>query len=383
MKADKKATARHILKHQVSIPVQLLEALLDLLQVLVGLAQPAHNSGGSRAHHSHKLVDVDLSIIVGVTDGKDGLDLSGVEPASTRPHLLLADQTVAVLVQDLEHLLGVRQVLHVPGEARDGHASGGAHEADKLLQVDVAVLVEVSKHEDCLGLLTVELSTASNLLLAQNTVLVNVDGQESLLDIRDVLELSAQTGHNGECRGAHDRDELVQVDGSIVVDVAESEDGFNLGVVELVARGGHLLSADRAVAVLVQQLEGSLDIVDGLEGGADLEGHFHSGGEHEADELAHIDLAIAIDVSKLEDGVDLLSIKLVTLHHLLLAQQAVVVPVNLLERLFAVVEVPERFADPLHNAGRAWAHEADELLKGDLTITIDIAKAEDGVDLNI
>ena len=67
----------------------------------------------------------------------------------------------------------------------------------------------------------------------------------------------------------------------------------------------------------------------------------------------------------------------------MLAQKAVVVPVNLLERLLAVIEVPEGLADSLDNTGSAGAHQADEFLKGDLTIAIDIAQAEDCIDLNI
>ena len=67
----------------------------------------------------------------------------------------------------------------------------------------------------------------------------------------------------------------------------------------------------------------------------------------------------------------------------MLAQKAVIVPVNLLERIFAVVKVPEGLANSLNNTGGTGAHEPNELLKSDLTISINIAQAEDGIDLNI
>ena len=105
-------------------------------------------------------------------------------------------------------------------------------------------MVEVSQHEDGFSLLRVELSTSSNFILAQDTILVDINGKEGLLDVRDVLEFSPQTRHNGESRGTHYRDELIQIDGSIVIDVTERKDGFNLSIVELVSRGCHLLSAD-------------------------------------------------------------------------------------------------------------------------------------------
>ena len=241
-----KSSRAHLLlaDHAVTVPVKLLEALLDLFQVLVGFAQSAHNGGGCRTHDSHKLAHVNFTIVVGVADGKDCLNLGRVEAASARPHLLLADQTVTVLVQDLEHLLGVSEVLHIPGESGNSHASSGAHKADKFLQIDITVLVEVSQHEDGFSLLRVELSTSSNFILAQNTILVDINGKEGLLDVRDVLELSPQPRHNGESRGTHNGDELIEIDGSIVIDVTECKDGFNLSVVELVARGCHLLFAD-------------------------------------------------------------------------------------------------------------------------------------------
>ena len=51
--------------------------------------------------------------------------------------------------------------------------------------------------------------------------------------------------------------------------------------------------------------------------------------------------------------------------------------------IFAVVDVPEGLADSLDDTGGAGAHEPDELLKGDLTIAINISQAEDGIDLHI
>merc|ERR1719239_2115638 len=81
-----KSSRGHLLlaDHTVAVPVQLLEALLDLFQVLVGFAQSAHNGGGGRTHHSHKFAHVNFSIVVGVADGKDCLNLCCVEAASAR-----------------------------------------------------------------------------------------------------------------------------------------------------------------------------------------------------------------------------------------------------------------------------------------------------------
>ena len=56
-------------------------------------------------------------------------------------------------------------------------------------------------------------------------------------------------------------------------------------------------------------------------------------GEHESNELSHIKFTISIDVSKLEDGLHLLAVKLAAgrVEHFLLAQKSVIVGVNLLE----------------------------------------------------
>merc|ERR1719278_2106180 len=172
----------------VSVLVQSLEALFDLLEVAVGLAETTDHCGRGGAHHSHELGQTDGSVIVDVSDGENGLNLLGIELVATSSHLLHGDISIPVLVQYSEELLGVIDVVHIPGQSGQSHPSHGAEQTNELLQVDFSVAVEVAEHEDRLNLLSIELSACSELLFAEETIPVHINSQESFLHLGDVLE---------------------------------------------------------------------------------------------------------------------------------------------------------------------------------------------------
>merc|ERR1712199_141159 len=106
---------------------------------------------------------------------------------------------------------------------------------------------------------------------------------------------------SGTLLGHHDLDELLVVDLAVTVNVGLAEHLIDLLVGELLAEVGHdvaqLGSGDEAVAVLVEDLEGLLDLLLGVR-------VLHLAG-HEGEELGEIDGAVAVSVDLVDHVLEL------------------------------------------------------------------------------
>merc|ERR1719209_2899729 len=173
----------------IVVGIKLSEGRLDFLKSLESLAHPCDNSGCGWTHDSDKFRYINFTIIVDVSQGKDGINFLGRELLSTVPHLLLADHSIPVLVKNSEKLLSLVDVPDCLGHHGNSSCGTWAHQTDELFQVNLRITVDVSQDENCINFLVVELATLGHFRAADFAVLVDIDLQEGLLDIIDVAEL--------------------------------------------------------------------------------------------------------------------------------------------------------------------------------------------------
>ena len=114
------------------------------------------------------------------------------------------------------------------GEFLERLGHHGVEHADKLLQINLAVIVGVAQREQRLDLLAVKVLRLGHLLAADLPVGVLVDSGKGGLNVVDGGEACLEPIDDGGGGGVHHPDELLQVDDPVVVDVAKREDGIHL-----------------------------------------------------------------------------------------------------------------------------------------------------------
>ena len=102
------------------------------------------------------------------------------------------------------------------------------------------------------------------------------------------------------------------VDASGLVSITKSKDSINIMIRELGHHSFELLFGDVSITVSIKLAEGGLHIVQVVEGPLQLGKRLGAGGEHHLDELLHINLAVTIKVSLLEQGHNLVVRHLLT-----------------------------------------------------------------------
>ena len=165
--------------------------------------------------------------------------------------------------------------------------------------------------------------------------------------------------------------------------VSQGKDGLHLSAGEaahnlLELRLGHV-----TVTIRIEALESRLDIRQTIETLLELLESLGGLGEHQLDEFLVVNLAIVIDVSLLEESVNL-SIRASTLRgdklsELVPVQMSVTVQVESSEGVLQLVNRPEL---DLSTRGRCWcgglrAEEGRELRQADLTVSVNVRHGED------
>merc|ERR1719329_2070341 len=164
---------------------------------------PSHYTQKSLCHHHlHKLLVVDLTINICLTDHLVDLLVSQLlaQVGHDMAQFCCADETIAITIKDLECLnellLGV-SVLHLSRHKRqelgeiNGSVSISIHLIDHVLQLSFGGILSQRAHH------------SSQLLGCDGAIAIFVEQGESLLELSDLL-LSKLVGHverGGEVRG--------------------------------------------------------------------------------------------------------------------------------------------------------------------------------------
>ena len=124
----------------------------------------------------------------------------------------------------------------------------------------LTVIIGISKNKKGVNLLFVEHIKSTHFLFADFSILIFVNDGEGFLDPVHVGEPRPKPASSGGGIRVHDANELLKVQGAVVVDVAQGEDGVHLVLGEPDGAVHHLLLGDRAVVVDVDLLEQLFDL---------------------------------------------------------------------------------------------------------------------------
>jgi len=251
----------------VVVRVKLLEGLADDLEVAEALPELGQRIRGGRDHELGKLQEADLAVLIGVAQRKHGLHLvAGEAVAHAGGQLFKGDGLVTVAVKPVESLLSILDALEGFSELSQSITSRRNHQADKLSVVDLAVLVDVSRGEDGIGLLIAEahahVTHASRQLLDRDgPITVGINLAESRHQLVDVFEAVAEAVDGIAGHRAHDAHKLAERDLTVAVKISQGKDNVKVSVAQVHA-GTELSPADLAITVGVVLLEALLDVLD-------------------------------------------------------------------------------------------------------------------------
>jgi len=174
---------------------------------------------------------------------------------------LLGESTIAVGIKSLEGTDDLVDVPEAVSELVEATLGCRAHEADKLRQADLTVLINVSKCKDNFGVLVGQSEAILQLLLADSAILVGINSLEAIDDCLLISKLSRDFLQHCARVGDHQADELDVVNSTRLIGIPQGKDGIDVGITKLGHNTLQLRASDVSIAVGIELAEGSLHLI--------------------------------------------------------------------------------------------------------------------------